>query len=201
MTQEESLEAIARALQSAHSIPELLDLITEKARELVGAHQATMSVVFGENWAKAVHAVSLSDKYAAWRTYDERPDGSGIYRLVCQTNGPMRLTAAELEMHPAWQGFGAAAKRHPPMRGWLAVPLRGRTGRSIGVIQLSDKYDGDFNAADETILVELSGLASVAFEATRRSRRAQRRGDARGSSANRREEDLRTQDPTPQGAS
>ena len=83
------------------SIPELLALITEKARGLAGAHQATTSVVFGEDWPKAVHAVSLSDKYAAWRTYDERPDGSGIYRLVCQVNRPIRLTQAELEAHPA----------------------------------------------------------------------------------------------------
>ncbi len=188
MTQDESLPAVSDALRSARSIPELLDLITEKARELVGAHQATTSVVFGEDWAKAIHAVSLSDKYAAWRTYDERPDGSGIYRLVCQLKRPMRLTQAELEGHPAWRGFGAAAERHPRMRGWLAVPLTGRGGRNIGIIQLSDKYDGEFSAADEAVLVELGRLASIAFEETRRSARAQRRrgaGDARTSAAER----------------
>src|SRR5207247_200404 len=101
MTRDESFPTVSDALRSARSIAELLELITEKARELVGAHQATTSVVFGGDWAKAVHAVSLSDKYAAWRTYDERPDGSGIYRLVCQLKRPMRLTQAELEAHPA----------------------------------------------------------------------------------------------------
>jgi len=156
----------------------LLELITEKARELVGAHQATTSVAFGEDWTKALHAVSLSDKYAAWRTYDERPDGSGIYRLVCQLNRPIRLTQAELEAHPAWRGFGAAAERHPPMRGWLAVPLTGRGGRNVGVIQLSDKYDGDFSETDEADLVELGRLASVALNETRRTARAERRRSA-----------------------
>jgi len=29
-----------------------------------------------------------------------RAPGSGIYRLVCQVNRPMRLTQAELEAHP-----------------------------------------------------------------------------------------------------
>ena len=178
MTRDESFPAVSDALRSSRSIAELLELITEKARELVGAHQATTSVVFGGDWAKAVHAVSLSDKYAAWRTYDERPDGSGIYRLVCQLKRPMRLTQAELEAHPAWRGFGAAAERHPPMRAWLAVPLTGRGGRNIGVIQLSEKYDGDFGAKDEATLVELARLASVAFEETRRSARAQRRRGA-----------------------
>ncbi len=63
--------------------------------------------------------------------------------------------------------------------------------------QLSDKYDGDFSAADEAILIELGRLASVVFEDTRRTARAQRRGDAIGSSAQGRDEDPRTQDPTP----
>ncbi|HEV8440381.1 MAG TPA: GAF domain-containing protein [Methylomirabilota bacterium] len=201
MTQEESLATISRVLGSARSIPELLGLISEKARDLVGAHQATTSVVFNEDWAKSVHAVSLSDKYAAWRTYDERPDGSGIYRLVCQLNRPLRLTQTELEAHPAWKGFGSAAKRHPAMRGWLAVPLTGRQGRNIGVIQLSDKYAGEFTAADEAILVELGRLASLAFEDTRRFARAQRRRDSIRPSPDAHDEDRKTQGPIPRGAS
>ena len=201
MTQDESLAAVSDALGSARSIPELLDLITEKARQLVGAHQATTSVVFGEDWAKAIHAVSLSDKYAAWRMYDERPDGSGIYRLVCQLNRAMRLTQAELEAHSAWRGFGVAAERHPPMRGWLAVPLTGRGGRNIGIIQLSDKYDGEFSAADEAILVELARLASVAFEENRRSARDQRRRAANLPSPHSSNEDRGTRGATPRASS
>jgi GAF domain-containing protein len=64
------------------------------------------------------------------------------------------------------------------MRGWLAVPLKGRAGRNIGLIQLSDKYNGQFSVADEAVLVELARLASVVLEETRRSARAQRRRDA-----------------------
>jgi hypothetical protein len=119
--------------------------------------------------------VPLSEKYAAWRAYDERPDGSGIYRLICQLNRPIRLTHAELEAHSAWRGLGAAAERHPPMRGWLAVPLTGRGGRNIGLLQLSDRYDGEFTVADEAVLVELARRASVALQDLRESARAQRR--------------------------
>ncbi len=115
----------------ARSIGEVLQAVTDKAREIVGAHQAVTSVVIDSQWARAINAVSLSDKYATWRTYDEQPDGSGIYRLVCQMNRPLRMKQAELEAHPAWRGFGKATGKHPPMRGWLAVPpLGGMTGTS-----------------------------------------------------------------------
>lgn len=177
-----ALQAAGRALDEAGSLNEALQLVTEKARELVGAHQATTSLVGGEKWAQAIHAISLSEKYAAWREYDERPDGSGIYHLVSQLSRPMRLTQVELEAHPAWRGFGKAADRHPPMRGWLAAPLTGRAGRTIGLIQLSDKYDGEFTGEDEGMLVDLARLASNAIENIRRRSRAQRRVDRSSSS-------------------
>jgi GAF domain-containing protein len=159
----------------ARSLEELLSAVTENARELVGAHQAAASLVVGQRWSRALHAVSLSDKYAAWRGYDARPDGSGIYRLVCQLNRPMRLTQAELEMHPAWRRFGSAASRHPPMRGWLAAPLTTPDGRNLGVVQVSDKYVGDFTGADVVALVGLAEEASVAIERMRAQERTRRR--------------------------
>jgi signal transduction histidine kinase len=53
------------------------------------------------------------------------------------------------------------------MRGWLAVPLVDRTGRNIGLIQASDKFDGDFTEQDEAILVQLASVAANGFENAR----------------------------------
>lgn len=61
-----------------------------------------------------------------------------------------------LAKRPEWRGFGKAAGKHPPMRGWLAAPLTGRQGRNIGLMQLSDKYEGDFTEEDEAVLVQLA---------------------------------------------
>lgn len=152
------------AINAAISLEATLQVITEQARDRIGAHQAVSSMTLDQNWAQAINAVSLSDKYAAWRSYAAQPDGSGIYSLVCKTNRPMRLTQAELEAHPAWRGFGKEAGKHPPLRGWLAAPFIGRDGRNIGLIQLSDKYVGDFDADDEAVLVQLAHLASVVIE-------------------------------------
>lgn len=170
------LQALAGvSLDSARSVGEVLQVVTDKAREIVAAHQAATSIIIGGNWARAINAISLSDTYAAWRTYDEQPDGSGIYRLVCEMNRPLRMTQAELEAHPAWRGFGKAVASHPPMRGWLAVPLTERHGRNIGLIQLSDKDEGDFTEEDETVLVQLAQMASVAIQNARSESRKARR--------------------------
>ncbi len=155
------------AINSTLSLDETLQLITEQAREIIEAHQSVTSMSVDDNWAQAINAVSLSDKYAQWQEYDEKTDGSGIYTLVCRMQRPMRMTQAELEAHPAWRGFGKEAGNHPPMRGWLAVPLTSREGKNIGLIQLSDKYEGEFTQEDEAILVQLAQMASAAIENAR----------------------------------
>ncbi|MBN1208935.1 MAG: GAF domain-containing protein [Myxococcaceae bacterium] len=163
----QGLAEASLAIGQASSLDTTLQVITEQARELIGAHQAVTSLTTGEDWGQAIHTVSLSEKYAAWRGCSARGDGSGLYAEVCRTHRPVRMTQAELEAHPAWRGFGAHAATHPPLRGWLAVPLVGRNGRNLGLLQLSDRYDGEFTAEDEAILLQLARLAAVAIENAR----------------------------------
>jgi K+-sensing histidine kinase KdpD len=167
IVQLQRLAAAALAVSSTLSVDETLKVLTEKARQIIDCHLAISGLTTDQDWGHAIHAVSLSDKYAAWRDFPQRPDGSGIYRLVGEANRPMRLTQAELESHPAWRGFSKAAGAHPPLRGWLAVPLIGADGRNIGVIQLSDKDAGEFTEADESILVQLAQMGAVAIEKIR----------------------------------
>ncbi|EEF22003.1 two-component sensor histidine kinase bacteria, putative, partial [Ricinus communis] len=54
-----------------------------------------------------------------------------------------------------------------PMQGALAVPLIDRTGKNIGLIQVSDKIDGEFSEEDEAILVQLASIAANGFENAR----------------------------------
>ncbi|HVL97894.1 MAG TPA: SpoIIE family protein phosphatase [Egibacteraceae bacterium] len=161
------LAEVASAVNAATDLDAVLDLITEEARSLIGAHQAITSVTQGGDWSQAITSVSLSEKYAAWRDYEEEPDGSGIYAFVCKTQQPARLTQAQLEAHPRWRGFGDAADRHSPMRGWLAAPLTAPDGTNFGLVQLSDKLAGDFDSEDEAVLVQLAGIASSAVHKTR----------------------------------
>jgi PAS domain S-box-containing protein len=166
-SQLQGLASAALVISEADSIEHVLEAITGQAREVIGAHQAITTLTAEGSWARSIHAVSMSDKYGTWRDWREQPEGSGVYTWVCRLNLPMRLTQAELEAHPAWRGFGRHKTKHPPLRGWLAAPLVGRDGRNLGLIQLSDRYEGDFSAEDEAILVQLARMASVALENTR----------------------------------
>lgn len=60
-----------------------------------------------------------------------------------------------------------ALQPHPALRGGLVVSLRGRDGRDIGLLQLSDKCAGDFTQQDEYVALEMAHLAATAMDNTR----------------------------------
>jgi signal transduction histidine kinase/ActR/RegA family two-component response regulator len=153
------------SINSAKCSQKILKVVTETAREIIAAHRASTTLVTDDNWQHATTLVSGSDKYAAWREGNHRPDGSGIHALVCRMNKPIRMTQRELEDHPVWQTRIAEGDA-PPMRGWLAAPLMGRDGRNLGLIEMTDKIEGDFTEDDQAVLVQLGQMASIAIENT-----------------------------------
>ncbi|MEO6016918.1 MAG: PAS domain S-box protein, partial [Polaromonas sp.] len=164
------LETLQRAAEAAQRITQqrtpaaVLQEVADQARAIVGAHQAVVGLYHPHLDGHAMTALSLSDKYASYRHLTGQPDGSGITALVRETRQAVRLTQAELEAHPRWRSFGDYAGEHPPMRGWLAVPLMAHDGTAIGLLQLSDKYTGEFTQQDEYVATELAGLAAAAID-------------------------------------
>jgi signal transduction histidine kinase/DNA-binding response OmpR family regulator len=237
----------AIAINSAESLDDILRIVTDEARDLIGANQAVTSLTCefseapnaGQNelWRWTRTAVSLSERHAGC---NDRRLGHWIGSLACRLNQPMRLTHAELietygncgtygthESHKSHSSHkshnhpknleeimtprelamlrdlaalgevavvgreatprekaslrGMAAQRDPrilrglEMRGWLAAPLTAPDGRNLGLIQLSDKYEGEFTERDEAILERLARLSSIAIENRRLWRREQMR--------------------------
>jgi len=160
-------------------IEEIIQEVTDRARQLVGAHQAVTSFTVDQNWSQAITGLSLSEKYAEFRSYDTPPDGSGVYSMICEANRVLRMTQAALEAHPRWRGFGEEAVHHPPMRGWLAVPLVAQDGSNLGLIQLSDKFEGEFTEEDQAVVVQLAQMTSTALEIRRAHEELEQRIDAR----------------------
>ncbi|MEA2736678.1 MAG: hypothetical protein QOE14_3129, partial [Humisphaera sp.] len=172
-TQLHKLTGASLSINSAMSTERMLTIVTDTAREIIGAHRASTTMVPDQNWQHALTIVSATGKYDAWRDSGS-PDGHGIQALVCRLNKPIRMSQRELEEHPVWQ-----AQRNPeaeagrimpppaPMRGWLAAPLTGRDGRNFGIVEVTDKLDdGEFSEDDQAILVQLAQMTSIAIENT-----------------------------------
>ena len=158
-----SLADAALALSAAESRDQLLRLLTEAARDVIGCHQGVGSRL-PTGWADATTFVSLSERYAPWRSYDVLPQGLGVLNAVTRENRPLRLTGAQLAEHPEWRGL-RDAPGHPPLPDYLAAPLVGRDGSNLGILQLSHRLDdAPFTAEDEAVVVQLAQMASSTIE-------------------------------------
>jgi GAF domain-containing protein len=147
----------------------VLGLAAELTRVVAPSHQAAATLVVDGDWTQARKYFSLSEKYAAWAEYGAPAVGVGIHAYIIETNRPVRLTQQELEAHPAWRNFGTEYGKHPPMRGLLAMPLIGSDGLNYGLLQASDRYDGDYTEVDEAQLRRLAALTSTALDALART--------------------------------
>jgi serine phosphatase RsbU (regulator of sigma subunit)/CheY-like chemotaxis protein len=129
----------ALVINSTLTLEEMLRVIDDSAREICGARVAE-TVMLGDG------------------------DLSPLHQVVWDEGGPVRMTAKDVQA--AFGGFGLVdvAPGHPLMEGWLAVPLIGRTGRQLGLIQVADRVEGDFTESDEVVLTQLAQLAAVAIE-------------------------------------
>ena len=156
----------AQVVTAHQTLGAAINEVAVQARKVIGAHQAQVVLTKNSGWSPdhTIYGLSLSGKYDGYRLPAAPMDGVGMYALLCETNKTLRMTQAALEAHPRWSMFIAHADEHPAMRGWLAVPLRGRDGQNIGLLQLSDKYEGDFTLYDEYVINGMAQLAATALE-------------------------------------
>ena len=149
---------------------------------MVGAHQAAISYVPDGDFREAIHTHSFSEKYERYNSYDVMPTGEGIWGLVVEDRAPVRMTEEELHSHPQFKNFSGLMDdrglEHPPMPGWLAAPMLSKDSRFLGVLQLTDKFEGDFTKDDEDQLVNLATLFAPTFELQYVNERLQKQADS-----------------------
>ena len=164
--------------QRAATFEEALHALALHARLMIGAHQCALSYVPDGNFRAAIHTHSFSEKYEKYNTYDVMPTGEGIWGVIVEQKVPLRMTREELVSHPRWRNFSdlkdERGLEHPPMVGWLAVPILRRDGGFVGVLQLSDRFEGEFIEEDDELLSRLASVISPTFELRYRLEEAQR---------------------------
>lgn len=154
------------AISSDLELDSMLKVITDSAAEIIGAHQAVTTIVqTGNDRSISARYLSLECKHFHQQTLV--PSDSPAQLQVCELNEPRRLSEQDLNRDSGWRAVRSADDTASSMRGWLAVPLVARDGRNLGLIQLTDKLQGDFDEEDQAILTQLAQMASVAIENAR----------------------------------
>ena len=160
---------------------EALYELSLQARLSVQAHQVAISYVPDGDFQAAIHTHSFSQKYEKYNTYDVMPTGEGIWGVVVESCLAVRMTNEELHSHLQWKNFSDLRNdrglEHPPMRGWLAVPILRQDGAFVGVLQASDKYEGEFTEDDLSEFIHVAKMIAPTFELQYVNQKLQRRAE------------------------
>ncbi len=160
------LAEVGARVSVAHDVRSVLGIVAEEARRLIGSDRAAIGLD-GAAWhGPALTSVADAPGPRASTPADAPPaaDAPGLPALVRSARRPVRLGPEVLRDLREAGRAGTGAGGPPPRRGWLAAPLIGRDGRDLGLIELSDKDDGDFTEDDESLVVQLAQMAAVAVE-------------------------------------
>jgi len=163
------LEAVV-AIGSGLDLESALRRIVETAVGLVDATYGALGVIGEAKRLAEFIPVGLSQDQIG--RIHHWPEGRGLLGLLIDDPRPLRL--ADITAHPASSGF---PEGHPPMQGFLGVPVRVRNV-VFGNLYLTGKRNGgEFSEDDEAVLVALGAAAGVAvenarlYEAARRQQR------------------------------
>ena len=138
------------------NLNKLLDLIAKQVEAILSAERCSIFLLeksTNELWAKISHGVTYTEIRV--------PMGKGIV-------GHVSITGQVMNIQDAYQ----SDKFNPDIdkitrfktRNILAVPLKDINGNTIGVFEVINKKNGNFNEEDEGILQLLSSLAASAIE-------------------------------------
>jgi hypothetical protein len=150
------------ALDASDSLEEMLRLVAEQARELLGA-DCCVATVGAAGQPRTAEGASYPQDERRWSAFIRWLDLLAVYRLVRQSGGSARIAGEQLARLPPF----CAADSARPLRGWLAASLTALDGSALGAIQLFDKHGGGFTVDDEAALVHLAQMTSAAVERAR----------------------------------
>ena len=118
---------------------EMLQLVAEQAREIVGAVCCVATVAL-PGQPRAAEGARIPRRSGAGRRSCGGSTCPAVYRLIRASGGSARLGGDELARAPL---FRVADGAHP-LRGWLAASLTALDGSELGAIQLFDKRAAAF---------------------------------------------------------
>jgi signal transduction histidine kinase len=150
------------------SLPVVLRQIVAAARDLVGARYAALGVLGRDGELEQFVHAGMDEELVT--RIGDLPRGQGTLGLLIRQPVPLRL--ADLSGHPASAGFPPG---HPPMTGFLGVPVR--IGEEVfGNLYLTERSrGGEFTADDEQLAIALAAAAGAAIANARQFAESEQR--------------------------
>ena len=163
----EAVDAATRAVASVLSVDEVLQVIVDQVRPLVGAQYAALGIVDAVGVIERFITSGLSDEDRA--RIGDLPRGHGFLGLIIRENRSFRIP--DITEDPRRYGF---PPHHPPMTSFLGVPVTVK-GRSVGNLYLTNKGEAaEFTEADQEIVESFARHAAIAIENARLHEQVQR---------------------------
>ena len=159
---------LGRDLVAELDLETVLERLLEIARDVTGARYVALGVLDADGRGFA-GLLTLGMDRATQAGIGRLPVGEGLLGELVREPRPLRLN--RIDEHERSSGFPPG---HPPMSSFLGVPIHIR-GRAYGNLYLTEKEDGEFDAADEDAVVALAGWAAIAIENARLYRDEARR--------------------------
>jgi hypothetical protein len=143
------------AVSARDSVHEILHLIAEQTRELLGG-ACCVAVSSAAGAVPAARAASFAHADAALGARLGLCDLSPLEDLVTALGPVARMDPSEF--------LGDAVEGARVVRSWLATPFTALDGRSIGSIHLFDRSRDAYGKDEESTLLQLAQLGSAAME-------------------------------------
>jgi signal transduction histidine kinase/putative methionine-R-sulfoxide reductase with GAF domain len=154
-----ALREVGTALGTTLDLDQLLELILDKITEALEADRATLYLLDETN-DELVSRIAQGKDVRSIRL----KIGHGIAGHVARTGKPLHVRDAykDPRFSPEWDMLSGYRTRSI-----LAAPMKNHLGKTIGVVQVLNKTDGEFTDDDAEILAALATQAAVSIDNSR----------------------------------
>jgi signal transduction histidine kinase len=156
----EALDAATAAIAGAISLDEVLQVIADRIRPLVGARYAALGIVRPDQRISRFITSGIDDQTR--QEIGAFPRGHGILGLLVRERRSIRID--DLMEDPRRFGF---PPHHPPMHSFLGVPVM-LGEQPVGNLYLTEKLDAPrFTLADQRLVETFARQAAIAIHTAR----------------------------------
>jgi signal transduction histidine kinase len=157
---EAALDAAVRAIAELRPLNDVLQVIVDRVRPLVGAQYAALGIVDAQGRILRFITSGMDDATRA--RIGALPEGHGLLGLIIRENRSFRIP--DLNRDPRRVGF---PEHHPPMTSFLGVPIQLR-GVTLGRLYLTNKLGAaEFTEGDQSLVETFALHAGIAMENAR----------------------------------